>query len=454
MSDVSIRPVDIHVDINDGGFRVDANVLGAGPAGPTGPKGDPGETGPAGPKGDPGEIGPAGPTGPKGDPGETGPAGPQGPKGDTGEIGPVGPTGPKGDTGDPGPKPVKGVDYFTPADQEAIAQQVITALGTPVFGRVDADKNIITTGNLVDGTYTYWYEGKDGKLVKIGTIKLGAAYTNMLLKAVEADDTPYNGGQGWKANTRLNSSGVESTSSATGVECTGFIPFKRGDVIRFKGITMNKNSEHKNGSYFIQYDSNKSMLTQWVVTAFNGAIDHGWVLVDDNYNILQINTGDFDLSDQYTIKENAAYFRISAEEINADSVITINQEITETDDSGPVSITWAGGVKLDKNTGAEGSGSNYGASQSIAYDSAYQYTISTTNNYATQVAICWYGDSGYLGWNDAITAGASPGSQASVVLTPLAGATSFRIRAYTIHSDATNRDKVLGYISVRKDLIQ
>ena len=36
MSEVSLRPVDIHVDINDGGFHVDANVLGAGPNGKDG----------------------------------------------------------------------------------------------------------------------------------------------------------------------------------------------------------------------------------------------------------------------------------------------------------------------------------------------------------------------------------------------------------------------------------
>lgn len=50
---------------------------------------------------------------------------------------------------------------------------MIAALGTPVFGRVDADKNIITSGDLADGTYTYWYEGKDGKLVEIGTVEIG-----------------------------------------------------------------------------------------------------------------------------------------------------------------------------------------------------------------------------------------------------------------------------------------
>ena len=118
-------------------------------------------------------------------------------------------------------------------------------------------------------------------------------YTNMLLRAVDADGTPYNSGQGWKTNTRLNSSGVESTSSAEGMECTGFIPFKRGDVIRFSGITMNKDNANSSRSYFIQYDSNKTMLKQWIVAGFNDAIDKGWVLVDDNYNILQINTGMF-----------------------------------------------------------------------------------------------------------------------------------------------------------------
>lgn len=191
----------------------------------------------------------------------------------------------------------------TEADREAILNEVMQALSTPVYGRVDEENNIIITAQLADGMYTLKYENADGTKVDIGIIELGSS-----------------------------------------------------DVV--------------------------------------------------------------------------------------------------VDESGPIVIEWAGGVKLDKNNGTEGSGSNYGASQSIAYDSTYQYTIATTNNYATQAAICWYGDSGYLGWNDVISAGTTPGSQASAILTPLDGATSFRVRAYTIHSDATNRDNVLSYISVRKDLIQ
>ena len=151
-----------------------------GPEGPAGPQGIQGETGPAGPAGPQGEVGrglvildyyrtvgelevavpgpapgdaygigtaepydiyiysqtkgwvnngqlqgPEGPAGPQGIQGETGPAGPQGVQGETG---PAGPTGPQGETGPAGPAgytPVRGTDYWTEADQEAIVNAVL-----------------------------------------------------------------------------------------------------------------------------------------------------------------------------------------------------------------------------------------------------------------------------------------------------------------------------------------
>ena len=136
-----------------------------GPAGPQGPQGLQGEVGPAGPKGEVGPQGPVGPEGPKGadgtmtfedltpeqkaslkgDKGDTGPQGPKGDKGDTGAAGPQGEPGPKGDKGDPGETgaqgpqgpqgepgtngttPVKGVDYWTAADQTSIINQLKSA---------------------------------------------------------------------------------------------------------------------------------------------------------------------------------------------------------------------------------------------------------------------------------------------------------------------------------------
>ena len=133
-----------------------------GPAGPMGPQGLQGAIGPEGPQGEVGPQGPVGPEGPKGadgtmtfedltpeqkaslkgdkgDKGDTGAAGPQGepgPKGDKGDPGPQGPKGDTGETGAQGPKgepgtngttPVKGVDYWTAADQTSIINQLKSA---------------------------------------------------------------------------------------------------------------------------------------------------------------------------------------------------------------------------------------------------------------------------------------------------------------------------------------
>ena len=80
-----------------------------------GDKGDKGDTGAAGPQGEPGPQGPAGEPGPKGD------------KGDTGATGAQGPQGLQGEPGTNGTTPVKGVDYWTAADQTSIINQLKSA---------------------------------------------------------------------------------------------------------------------------------------------------------------------------------------------------------------------------------------------------------------------------------------------------------------------------------------
>lgn len=110
----------------------------AGPQGPQGPKGADGTMtfedltpeqkaslkGDKGDKGDTGAAGPQGESGPKGDKGDPGP---QGPKGDTGATGAQGPQGIQGEPGTNGTTPVKGVDYWTAADQTSIINQLKTA---------------------------------------------------------------------------------------------------------------------------------------------------------------------------------------------------------------------------------------------------------------------------------------------------------------------------------------
>lgn len=107
----------------------------SGPQGPQGPKGADGtmtfedltpeqKAGLKGDKGDTGAAGPQGEPGPKGDKGDPGP---KGDKGDTGETGAQGPQGEQGPAGTNGTTPVKGVDYWTAADQTSIINQLKSA---------------------------------------------------------------------------------------------------------------------------------------------------------------------------------------------------------------------------------------------------------------------------------------------------------------------------------------
>lgn len=117
-----------------------------GPQGPQGSKGDKGDTGLQGPQGEKGDTGPKGEQGEKGDTGAkgdkgdrgemgyqgpqgvTGPQGPQGPQGLKGEQGAQGPQGEPGRNGQDGKTPVRGTDYYTEADKQAMIADVLDAL--------------------------------------------------------------------------------------------------------------------------------------------------------------------------------------------------------------------------------------------------------------------------------------------------------------------------------------
>lgn len=185
------------------GAKGDKGDTGAqGPAGPAGADGAPGKdgaTGPQGPQGEKGDTGPQGPKGEDGAPGKDGTNGTngkdgvtftpsvsdagllswtndggktnpksvniKGPKGDPGadgapgNDGDTGPQGPKGDPGADGKTPVKGTDYFTPADVEEIAQEAA--------GKVDVSAQI-SAHNTSATAHSDIRTALNGKLNKTG----------------------------------------------------------------------------------------------------------------------------------------------------------------------------------------------------------------------------------------------------------------------------------------------
>lgn len=152
LSDLSVGQLYVVTEINGeyAILREGSSVKGepgdAGAEGPQGPKGDTGETGPAGANGTSVTVKTVsestadggsnvvtfsdgktltvknGSKGSKGDKGDTGAKGDKGDKGDTGDAGPAGANGKDGKT------PVKGTDYFTPADKNELVAAVIAAL--------------------------------------------------------------------------------------------------------------------------------------------------------------------------------------------------------------------------------------------------------------------------------------------------------------------------------------
>lgn len=158
-------------------------------------------------------------------------------------------------------------------------------------------------------------------------------YTNQIPLSTDASGALYNNGQGWKANTRLNSSGAEA--SYTGVEVIGFIPAKSGDTIRFANITcdVTSSSTYKQQQYLTWYDSDKNKLDSSLLNGYETYFcsSDGYAgEVDENNNPKRLYLGTwftsfctgkgFDVAD-------VAYFRISAEEIDNTSIITVNEEI-------------------------------------------------------------------------------------------------------------------------------
>ena len=225
--------------------------------------------------------------------------------------------------GEPGKTPVKGTDYWTPADQESIVQQVIAALGTPVFGRVDAENNIILTGELAEGEYVLKYEDAEGNLVDIGALEVGGGVTNLIPLSINADGTLYkgaNGEAGYKVGYRINSSGAEAAQS--GIACTGFMPVKGNETIYGSAGALTGNTGY---CYIALYDSSFAFLKGYnmasqalpVIPSFSGNADGSFAFKIEQNNYIAS-----------TVVANVAYFRMSSGGIaEGNVVVTVNEPI-------------------------------------------------------------------------------------------------------------------------------
>ena len=147
---------------------------------------------------------------------------------------------------------------------------------------------------------------------------------NMITKSINTDGTEYvgaNGEDGYKPGYRLNSSGTETALASCVV--TGYIPVKFGDVVRFKNCGWDTTSNGDDGTYITIYDSSFANITSCKVTFLeNNAHLFRPIVIDENTKeLLSVTMADGSM--------DYGYIRISTPNLNANSIITVNQEIPE-----------------------------------------------------------------------------------------------------------------------------
>ena len=146
-----------------------------------------------------------------------------------------------------------------------------------------------------------------------------ASYTNLIPLSKNADGTPYADGKGYKENTRLSSTGAESTSDATGTSVTGFIDVAFGDVIYLKNINY-KVGVNSVGDYLVVYKDNHELIASVKSNTF---ASHAYLFTnattDSEGNLTSFKLGDG--------SQNYRYLRMSAKGLGADAIITKNESI-------------------------------------------------------------------------------------------------------------------------------
>lgn len=251
-----------------------------------------------------------------------------------GENGATGATGAKGADGK---TPVKGTDYWTQADRESIVSEVIDLLGgAPISGIVQADKTIVLSGVLGDGTYTFKYEDEDGTITEIGTLNHTyvpePTYTNVIPAAVAYDGKPLNG-VGYIDGYRLTSqqtvaSNLSYLSSLSGYFATGFIPYTNAqakDCVPFyiKGVNLDSLDDNMRIYMFESYTSAEySEACKLTATGLNGVTITK--LADSYYKITpKMN---FYGNGEWATR-NTKYIRFSFKGSGSGVILTINEPI-------------------------------------------------------------------------------------------------------------------------------
>lgn len=191
---------------------------------------------------------------------------------------------------------------LTPADGYELGNVTVTMGGTDITSTVYA--NGVINIDKVTGNIT----------ITANAVKI-TAYTNQIPISTDTDGSVYNG-KGFKENSYLSGGNVGTKS---GYEVTGYIPVKPNDIVRFSGLSFDTTDDACRISTF-KNDASRTYITISKASQLSNLWGSGRVVIE-NENITQItipNTTQF---------ADIGYIRIGADDIDDDSIITVNEVI-------------------------------------------------------------------------------------------------------------------------------
>lgn len=218
------------------------------------------------------------------------------------------------------------------AEQKAQARVNIGAAEDSILEMVDSIEDCIDTSKryvLPDGYVYAWTYSEHIVESK-----------NHILSSIDSDGTPYNGGKGYKEGYRLNSGGVE-TSSSTDIIVSGFIPYNGEDI----ELRIPNTDTQNNNNYFHIYNSDFSTIK----------VTSDGTLIDGSYRLLKYWVSDYDATatvesatgtTKYTIPKesiykNAAYIRVSSWAATAVNSSTFDLALNEGLDDSEVIVDYS-----------------------------------------------------------------------------------------------------------------
>lgn len=172
------------------------------------------------------------------------------------------------------------------------------------------------------GGATATYDGSSAQEVDFPEIVVAESvtsptYTNQVPLSVDASGAIYNG-VGYKSGVSLNSSGAEIPSS--GVAVSGYIPVKKGDIIRIKD-TSQANFDMTLMMALTADKAGTANCGKDIVAIRTNAV---YGTITTNGNVVTWDTSGIG----YYFWDNFAWLRVTTH--SADAIVTVNEEITDT----------------------------------------------------------------------------------------------------------------------------